>query len=189
MKYTKEMLESVVKSSMCVADVMRKLGVKRAGGSHSHLVRRFKFFEIDTSHFTGKGLSRGRPSPRKKPWQEVLILRTDGKRQHAVVLRRALIEHGRKYVCEICGLAPIWNGKELRLQVDHKSRNWCNDRPENLQFTCPNCHTQTEGYNGSKGMCDLTDSNRGQRLRRKIKNGSVDENEIGRSFSLRTKSP
>ena len=183
------MLEVTSKSSTSIAEVMRKLGIRRAGGSHSHLSRRLKFFGVDTSHFTGKGLSRGRPSPRKKSWQEVLVLRTNGKRQHAVILRRALIEHGRKYVCEICGLAPIWNGKEIRFQVDHKSRNWCDDRPENLQFTCPNCHTQTEGYNGSKGMCDLTDSNRGQRLRRKIKNGSVDENEIGRSFSLRTKSP
>jgi hypothetical protein len=172
-KYTKEMLESAVKSSMCVADVMRKLGVRRSGGSHSHLVRRFDFFNIDTSHFTGKGLSRGRPSPRKKSWREILVLRTTGKRQYAFQLRRALIEYGIPYECNSCKISPLWNSKELRFQVDHINRNWLDDRPNNLQFLCPNCHSQTDGYNGSKGYSDVIDCNRGQRLKRKIKNGTV----------------
>jgi hypothetical protein len=154
-KYTIEMLTEAAKASTSVADVMRKLGIKRAGGSHAHLSRRLKFFEVDTSHFTGKTKSKGRPSPKKKSWQEILVLRHDGRRQHAVILRRALIESGRKYECELCGLPPWWNEKELRFQVNHKSRNWCDDRPGNLQFACPNCHTQTEGYNGSKGLSSV----------------------------------
>lgn len=168
-KYTKEILEPIIKNSSSVADVMRQLGVKRAGGSHSHLVRRIKSFEIDTTHFTGKTLAKGRPSLRKKIWQEVLILRKNGQRQPSLILRRALIESGIKYQCNACNNEPYWNGKELRLQVDHKNKNWMDDRRDNLQFLCPNCHSQTEGYNGSKGMVDVMDDNRGQRLRRKLK--------------------
>ena len=55
---------------------------------------------------------------------------------------------GREYKCEICGIDPLWNGKELRLQVDHKNQNWLDDSPENLRFACPNCHSQTHTYAG-----------------------------------------
>lgn len=168
-KYTKEILEDVVKSSNSVADVMRKLNVRRAGGSHSHLSRRIKYFGIDISHFTGKTLAKGRPGTNKKTWQEILILRTDGRREYALKLRRALIEYGRKYKCEICMSEPMWMGKELRFHVDHKSRNWLDNRPENLRFLCPNCHSQTDGFSGSKGFTDVMDDRRGQRIRRKQK--------------------
>jgi 5-methylcytosine-specific restriction endonuclease McrA len=87
-----------------------------------------------------------------------------------------LIEYGNEYTCNICRTGPIWNFKELRLQVDHINRNWLDDRPDNLRFLCPNCHSQTDGYNGSRGLTDLTNDNRRQRLRRK--NSRVDENEI-----------
>jgi hypothetical protein len=155
-KYTKEILEPLAKESACVIDVIRKLGLREAGGTHSHISRKLKEYGIDTTHFVGKSNARGRGHPaNKRAWKQILVLRSNGRREHSVVLRRALIESGRKYECEVCSLPPTWNGKELRLQVDHKSGNWLDDRPENLQFTCPNCHTQTEGYNGSKGKSSV----------------------------------
>ena len=152
MKYTKEMLEVAAKSSTSISEVMRKLGIRRAGGSHSHLSRRFKFFAINTSHFTGKTTSKGRPQKRKT-WQEILVLRSNGRRQHAYILRRALIESGVNHVCSECGLIPLWNGKPLVIPVDHRNGNWLDDRPNNVRFLCPNCHTQTPGYNGRKRPC------------------------------------
>ena len=165
-KYTKELLETIVKESFTVAEIMRRLGLRESGGSHSHLSRKLKEYKIDTSHFKKTVHNFGKISPQRKSWQEVLVLRTNGRRQYAYRLRRALIESGRRYVCE-CGQLPMWNGKELRLQVDHLNRNWLDDRPENLRFICPHCHTQTNGYNGSKGFSDLTDINRYSRSRRK----------------------
>jgi hypothetical protein len=49
MKYTRELLQEVVKESYSVAQVLRKLGLRQAGGTHSHLSRRIKAFGIDTS--------------------------------------------------------------------------------------------------------------------------------------------
>lgn len=36
----------------------------------------------------------------------------------------------------------IWNNKKLLLIVDHKSGNFRDSRPDNLQFVCPNCAVQ-----------------------------------------------
>jgi hypothetical protein len=52
------------------------------------------------------------------------------------------------YVCSECGQLPEWNSKPLVLQVDHINGDPTDNRPENLRFLCPNCHTQTETFAG-----------------------------------------
>ena len=156
-KYTRELLEPLVKESTSIAQVLRKLGLREGGGTHSHISRKIKGYDLDTSHFLGQAANCGTNhtgGPKKKEWQERLVRRKNGRRQDVVALRRALIESGREYKCEECGQLPLWNGKELRLQVDHKNGDWQDDRPENVRFLCPHCHTQTKGYNGSKGYSE-----------------------------------
>ena len=53
-KYTKENLEPLIKDCKSIADLIRKLNLKCSGGSHSHLSKQIKKYNIDTSHFTGK---------------------------------------------------------------------------------------------------------------------------------------
>lgn len=177
-KYTKEILEPLVKESISIAEVIRKLGLKEAGGTHTHISRKIKEFEIETSHFLGQRANCGkdhRGGPKKKTWQEVLIKRTKGKRQKSFRLRRALIESGREYKCDKCGQKPEWNGKPLMLQVDHKNRDWLDDRKENLDFTCPNCHSQTEGWCNSNGNVEIISEAAYNRERRRKKKGRVVE--------------
>ena len=159
-KYTKELLEELVKKSKSVAQVIRAMGLREAGGTYSHIQRKIKEYGIDKSHFLGFGWSKGRKSLKKLTHGQILVKRDRGRRQSAYRLRRALIESGREYICEKCGQKPEWDGQELRLQVDHKSRDWLDDREENLRFLCPNCHTQTDGYNGSKGFTELITTKR-----------------------------
>jgi len=93
-------------------------------------------------------VKRKRGGGKKKLWQE--ILRNTGKPQHHTMLKRALIESGRPYKCEDCGLGPLWNGKPLLIQVDHADGNALDHSPSNVKFRCPNCHSQTPTY-GNKG--------------------------------------
>ena len=167
MKYTKEILTEAVKKSISMAQVIRNLGLKEAGGTFMHIKGKIINFNIDTSHFLGQGHGIGKISRARKKWTDILIKRGYGKRCSAIYLRRSLIEIGREYKCEICNLNPLWNGKELRLQVDHKNQDWLDDSPENLRFVCPNCHSQTIGYNGSKNLTDVTNKTRGSRIYRK----------------------
>ena len=62
-KYTKELLEPLVEESTSIAQVIRKLGLKQAGGTQAHVSRRIKEYELDTSHFLGQGANCG---PNKK---------------------------------------------------------------------------------------------------------------------------
>jgi len=50
-----------------------------------------------------------------------------------------------EYKCTECGISD-YNGKPLRLQIDHIDGNNKNDKLENYRYLCPNCHTQTETW-------------------------------------------
>lgn len=144
-KYTKELLQPLVAESATVSEVMRRLGIKICGGNHKYIAAAIKKFELDTSHFVGQASRLGKTNGCKKPWQEVLVLRENSdRRQHAYILRRALIESGREYGCARCGQDGMWNGKPLVLEVHHNDGDWLNDTKENLDFVCPNCHSQEE---------------------------------------------
>lgn len=62
----------------------------------------------------------------------------------AYIRRHNLLED----LCAICGLGPEWNGKELKLQLDHIDGNAGNNLFDNLRILCPNCHTQTDTFTG-----------------------------------------
>lgn len=58
------------------------------------------------------------------------------------ILRLNLI----KYQCAECSNPGHWNGKPLTLQIEHKNGLPNDHRLENLEFLCPNCHSQTDTY-------------------------------------------
>lgn len=147
MKYSKALLEPLVKGSTSTSEVIRKLGLALAGGTNSHLKRLFKKFEIDTSHFLGQASNKGKIDPKKISWQDVLVYnRLNGRRENVFRLKRAMLESGIPECCSECGLPPEWNGKPIVLQIDHKDGNGTNNLPNNVRFLCPNCHSQTETF-------------------------------------------
>jgi Zn finger protein HypA/HybF involved in hydrogenase expression len=71
-----------------------------------------------------------------------------GERQHRGTLKRALIrERLKDYRCERCGISQ-WQGKPLSLALHHINGDGRDNRLENLQLLCPNCHSQTENFAG-----------------------------------------
>jgi hypothetical protein len=145
-KYSKQLLELIVKNSSSVAEVLRKLGLRQSGGNHSHITRRIKFYELDISHFIDPktNLKHGN---NKLPSNQILVNdRLNGRRDAASRLRRALLEAGIEHKCAVCGLLPFWNDKYLQLQVDHINGIITDNRIENLRFICGNCHLQTETF-------------------------------------------
>ena len=144
-KYTNDQLRAAVAVSFSFAGVLRVLGLKQAGGTQAHIAMRIREYGIDTSHFTRQAHNKGKPSPRRQTPEEILVVRAPGSlREKAPKLRRALVEAGRPYLCENCGLDP--EEVPLTLHIDHINGEWLDNRAENLRFLCPNCHAMTANY-------------------------------------------
>lgn len=138
-----EELVIAVRDSVSMSDMLRRLGCKVQGGTHAHFSRRIALLGLDTSHFTGKAWNKGKKQPerRTKP-EQILVLRSEGRRQKSHLLVRSMLSMGVPHECEKCGQEPDWMGNPLTLDVDHINGNWLDDRLENLRFLCPNCHSQ-----------------------------------------------
>jgi hypothetical protein len=145
-KYTKEILEDAVKRSKSYSDVLRYLGIRLAGGNHAHIKRQISKFKIDISHFEQsisiflKAAAKKAIASRSTPEE---IFNFSGEyRVKAKRLTRALVESGVEYKCVKCDVKNTYNGFPIVLEVDHIDRNWNNNKKDNLQFLCPNCHSQ-----------------------------------------------
>jgi hypothetical protein len=49
------------------------------------------------------------------------------------------------YKCNACGISE-WNGKEITLEANHIDGKSSNNSIDNLEFLCPNCHSQTPTF-------------------------------------------
>ncbi|MFF3332245.1 HNH endonuclease [Streptomyces sp. NPDC002888] len=144
-RHSTAQLQEAVAASTSIKEVVRRLGISPVGGNHTHISRRITTLGIDTSHFTvrrgrPKG-SRGNPLTLGAPEDG----RIPGKR-----LRQHLLRTGVEEACAVCDTGPQWNSKPLRLEVDHVNGDWWDNRPENLQLLCPNCHAVTDTYRGRR---------------------------------------
>lgn len=63
------------------------------------------------------------------------------------VLKRHLLEYGIPYKCSCCGISD-WQNKPITLEIDHIDGVRNHNRPDNLRFLCPNCHSQTDTWRG-----------------------------------------
>lgn len=138
--WEKSAVEDAVKKSFSYRETLRNLGINLSGNNSETLKRKIKEYQIDTSHFT----FHAKPS-RQKDIQEYLV---ENSTIHSFKLKERLIKYGLKInKCEICG-SDSWMGKPLYCQLHHINGINTDNRIENLQILCPNCHSQTENYCG-----------------------------------------
>jgi len=66
--------------------------------------------------------------------------------QNSETLKRRLVREGlMEYKCNKCGIDK-WNNKHISLHLEHKNGKHNDNRIENIELLCPNCHSQTKTY-------------------------------------------
>lgn len=153
-KYTKELLDPIVKKNFSVSGVLRDLGLKTTGGNHRNISTWIRYHNIDKSHFTGATWNKGKTKHTSKSVLKTAIANSlsneeffsqNAKPTGGSKIAKRLLELDWKYCCNICGLEE-WLDKEISLHVDHINGIHNDNRFENLQFLCPNCHQQTKTW-------------------------------------------
>lgn len=72
----------------------------------------------------------------------------DGTSSHGLshILRRYVMEQN-EYKCQECSWSKVHPVTGLiPLSIHHIDGNWKNNRPENIELLCPNCHSLTDTY-------------------------------------------
>ena len=143
-RYEKENFTKAVNESFSVAEVCRKIGLKPLGSNYDTIAKYIREYDIDTSHFTGQRWNFEKSYTdvtSLTPLEDVLKEGTNYK-SHNLKLR--LVEARLKeYKCEKCGCDGTWQGEPITLELHHINGNHYDNRLENLQILCPNCHSQT----------------------------------------------
>jgi hypothetical protein len=142
--WTVDELRQAVDASECLSDVLRRLGLRPAGGNHRNILGWIDRLGISIDHFD-PDVGRRRPRGRR-PLAEILVEHSSASRQH---LKARLYAEGLKARrCELCGQGEEWNGRLMSLILDHINGVADDNRLENLRIVCPNCAATLDTHCG-----------------------------------------
>ena len=147
-KFSKTQINQFVKESFSYKTLALKCGYNPNGGSSIQQIKNMiDELQLDVSHFTGQGWNKGKalPSSRKLSFEE--YIKTSKNIQTNKIRKKLLSEGLKQHVCECCGNI-VWCGKPIPLEVHHKDGDKTNNKLDNLELLCPNCHAQTDTYRG-----------------------------------------
>ena len=132
-------------------DLCHKMGIENVGGEDYKEIKRIaKELNIELK-FSYKKNTTCSYHPRIET-KDILVENSTYK--DTTKLKKRLFKEGLKECkCEKCGITE-WQGEPISLQIHHINGNHHDNRLENIQILCPNCHSQTDTYSGKNANRD-----------------------------------
>jgi len=145
--YTIQQVKQAISTSFSWRETVFKLGLNGDGGSNNKTFKKIASeYDIDFSHFKGRGWNLGKQSNSVIPVKDLL---KKGTRVRSDSLKKKLLKKGLlDNKCSECGQMPIWNNKPLVLELDHIDGDRENNELSNLRILCLHCHSQTSTWRG-----------------------------------------
>jgi len=144
-KYSIEKLKQVIKSCTSIRQVLDILNLVPAGGNYQTIKNHIKNHDIDISHFTGQGWSRGTKVGPKRSIEDYLSNKQPI--QSWKLKRRLLQDKFFEPKCYGCS-NQFWLDQPISLELHHIDGDNTNNNLSNLTILCPNCHALTDNYRG-----------------------------------------
>lgn len=148
-RYSEEEARKAVAASRSYSEVLRRLGMRPAGGNHK-LLRKYvdEIWRIPTVHFDAGGAAIAHLHKPPIPIEKILV---EGSTYSRVKLKQRLFEEGLKQRrCEMCGQDERWRGRWMSLILDHINGVPDDNRIKNLRIVCPNCAATLDTHCGRK---------------------------------------
>lgn len=184
---TRQRIEALLGQGLSQAEIARRLDIAKStvsyharrvrGQADERFARRYDWEVVQEFYDRGHGVRacarhfgfstqtwygavrRGlvTPRPRHRALQEVFAIGTNTNRGE---LKRRLFLLGiKENRCERCGISE-WLGAPLTVALHHINGDRTDNRIENLELLCPNCHSQTDTFSGRNGRPGQADTRR-----------------------------
>jgi DnaJ-class molecular chaperone len=130
------------------SDAMRKCGIKGNMILKTvHLKRRICRLNLDISHFDRNNYDKS--NSRVFANEEVFVENSDYSSRFEIK-QRLMKDFGVEYKCNSCGISE-WKcrtgiSKRISLELEHINGVNNDNRIENLELLCPNCHGMTDTF-------------------------------------------